>query len=114
MLSSHKDNSLSFRRGQHQRLTKEKLKRQVTDFLGDFWRDRGRAEPEHSERLTSQLLEAGGAAVPIQRVPQDAVAGFGALIIPVGEHGLLALPSALRPRRQRLREPEHGQGREEE
>lgn len=93
------------------------LKLQATDFLEDFWGDRGpAAEPhrQHDERLTSQLLEAGRAALPIQRVPQDPVAGLGPLVFPLGQHGLLALPGALRPRRQRLREPEHRQGREEE
>ena len=40
---------------------------------------------------TFQLLKAGGAAVRLQGVPQDPVAGLGSLVLSFGEHGLLAL-----------------------
>lgn len=39
---------------------------------------------------TFQLLEAGGAAVWLQGVPQDPVAGLGSLVLSFREHGLLA------------------------
>ena len=47
--------------------------------------------PQEGGVLTSQLLEARGAAVWLQGVSQDPIAGFGSLVFSFGEHGLLAL-----------------------